>query len=465
MYVLVCAECGARMTHDVLVSRCPCCGGVLLVEYERVAKLTREDAPGIWRYSVALPVRASPVSMGEGGTPLIRATRLTDADAKLYFKDETRNPTGTFLDRGMSVLVTKLRERGVERVIGGVCGDAGASLAAYCARAGLTCKLYVPRDTDTSKLCQMLLFGAEVEVAGSYQEAVKLAESHYFTSYVFTVRDPWYLEGLKTIAYEIAEQLGWKAPDIVVAPVGDGALITSLWKGFRELRAWGLIDKIPRLVGVQVRGADPIVRRLRGAGIPVTAPGIAREIEITSPLLADLAVRALEETGGTAVSVSPSDILDALRELARREGLLVEPSSAAVVAAVRELNEPLSGKTVVLVLTGSGLRTPRVLEDLMANDLRRRGLARVSPFRIGRTKLAILQLLSRGPTYGYDLRRRLKEEFSVELTLPAVYQHLRELERMGLVSSAVRMAEGRRRRYYFLTERGKRVLESLSYWQ
>jgi len=381
-YILVCIECGAEYSPGDIVYKCRRCGNLLSVEYS--SEVMRPDVSvkwsarglSVWRYAELLPVsdRSKIVSLGEGGTSLNKCVRLGGELGlkNVYVKNEGENPTGSFKDRGMTVGVTKALELGMRRVACASTGNTSASLAAYAARAGLECIVLIPSGKVAfGKLIQAIIHGARViQVRGNFDEALRIVEELCLTHPIYLLNsiNPYRLEGQKTIAFEIWEQLGRRIPDKVIVPVGNAGNISAIWKGFRELYAMGLVDRLPQMVGIQAEGAAPIANLIkRGFGDIefVNRPEtIATAIRIGSPVNWKKAVRAIKESGGMAETVSDDEILEAQRLLAKYEGIFVEPAGAASAAGLMRLaREGLIGRDelVVCVATGHGLKDPDIV--------------------------------------------------------------------------------------------------------
>jgi threonine synthase len=354
---------------------CPRCGNLLEVVMPKKTSFSWPEARrrrfGVWRYIELLPLRNNiePITMGEGGTPLVKISRITQSQ-KVYVKLEGSNPTGSFKDRGMTLGVTIAKYIGVEGVVVASTGNTAASAAAYAARAGLKCVVVLPHgNVAKGKLAQALLYGAEIfEVEGVFDNALE----HVLTEYVLKQRrnlyplnsyNPWRLEGQKTIAFEIVDELG-ESPDFVIVPVGNAGNISAIWKGFKELYDYGLTNKLPVMIGVQAEKASPIVATWRSktpylieVGNPST---VATAIKIGRPVNWLKAIRAVEESKGEFIAVSDKEILRAMRDLGRYEGLGVEPASATTLAGYkRALEEGVIRKDDVVVLIGTG----NVLKD------------------------------------------------------------------------------------------------------
>jgi threonine synthase len=323
------------------------------------------------RYRDFLPVSdATPVvSLGEGATPLIHARHLGEQIGlpNLYLKFEGMNPTGSFKDRGMVMAVAKALEEGAQSVICASTGNTSASAAAYAAAAGLECVVVLPAGKIAmGKLLQALVFGARVvSVNGNFDDALRvvraLSEQDDHPITLVNSVNPYRLEGQKTAAFEVCDDLG-QAPDILAIPVGNAGNISAYWKGFREYRAAGAVEATPRMWGFQAAGAAPLV-----LGHPVEAPEtVATAIRIGNPASWDLAIGARDESGGRIDAVTDEQILHAYRELTRLEGVFCEPASASSVAGVMATAAAAEidpAATVVCVLTGNGLKDPHTAES------------------------------------------------------------------------------------------------------
>ena len=321
--------------------------------------------PGVIdRYREFLPVDdATPtVSLGEGSTPLVRSRSIKDSLGcrELYFKLEGCNPTGSFKDRGMVIAIAKALEAGKTRIICASTGNTSASAAAYGARYQLETLVLVPAgEIAIGKLAQAMAYGARIlAVNGSFDDALTTVKGIVESWDIELVNslNPYRIEGQKTGAFEIVDELG-EVPDILCIPVGNAGNITAYWKGFKEYRGIGRIKKTPKMMGFQAAGAAPIVR-----GMPIPNPEtIATAIRIGNPASWEQAEVARDESGGLIDMVDDNEIVDAYLRLAREEGIFCEPASSASVAGLlklSELNVDLTGKTIVCVLTGNGLKDP-----------------------------------------------------------------------------------------------------------
>ncbi|GBD19205.1 Threonine synthase [bacterium HR27] len=383
---LACSQCCQRLEADALWNTCPACGGVLLAQYDldRARRSFRPEALrdrpwNLWRYAELLPVRDPlyRLTLGEGGTPLLAAPRLARQLGlpKLWLKDEGRNPTGSFKSRGLAVAVSWARELGARAVALPSAGNAAAALSAYAARADIPAYVFLPADTPPTIVRECLAYGAHVfRVRGLITDCgriVRRLAPLLGWADLSTLREPYRAEGKKTMGIELAEQLGWRLPDVIVYPTGGGTGIVGMWKAFDELAHLDLLGtERPRFVLVQPEGCAPLVRAFHSGAeraepwddATTLAPGLRVPATIGDALVLD----AVRRSGGTAVAVSDREILDGMQLLARSEGLLVSPEAGATVAAVRRLREAgwLAGdEEVVLFLTGNGLKHPELLPD------------------------------------------------------------------------------------------------------
>lgn len=362
---LRCVSCGAVYPGDPRLFRCPRCGGLLEVVYERL-DVSRRVGRGVWRWGGALPRLPRVVTLDEGGTPLPRLDYISRVTGlEIYGKLEASNPTGSFKDRGMSVGVSVALSVGARIVVAASTGNTAASMAAYASRAGLKPVVLLPRGAVAKgKLAQALAYGAQVlSVKGNFDRALAIVRRLVDKGLAYPLNsfNPYRLEGQKTIAFELIEDVG--VPDYVVVPVGNAGNIAAIWKGFKEAYSSGIINRLPVMIGVQARGANPLEEALAtGVYKPKARPEtIATAIRIGDPVNREKALKAVRESGGTIISVSDVDIVEAGRMLAAREGILVEPASAASVAGLLKLAEKgliEKGSTAVTVLTGHGLKDP-----------------------------------------------------------------------------------------------------------
>jgi threonine synthase len=386
--LLECSRCGRDHDASQLHGTCAC-GAPLLARYDlpRVAEIATPSgvarrAPTMWRYHELLPVTRpdAVVSLGEGMTPLLPLPRLGRelGVPGLLMKDESPLPTGTFKARGAAAGVSKAAELGAAGVAMPTNGNAGAAWAAFCARAGLPFLVAMPADAPLITRSECVVAGAETYVvdgligdAGRMLGPVVSSRPGWLD--VSTLREPYRLEGKKTIGFEIAEQMGWRVPDVVLCPTGGGVGLIGIWKALSELAELGWISsRLPRLVAVQSAGCAPVVTAFE-RGEDTTSPWpdahtAAFGLTVPAPLGGFIALRAIRETGGCAVAVTDESVLASLALLARLEGTWICPEGAACLAAVADLRESgwlAETDEVVVLNTGAGLKYPQtVLADL-----------------------------------------------------------------------------------------------------
>ncbi len=369
---LLCLECGKAHSQGEPIWRCPC-GGLLEVEVEARFpwEAISKRAHSLWRYREALPIEMDPpVTLGEGMTPLL-PWKL--AGREVFLKLDYLFPTGSFKDRGASVLMSRVKELGVKEVLGDSSGNAGAAIAAYSARAGVRCRMYIPEGTSPEKVAQIRAYGASViKIAGGRQKtaeaALKAAETTFFASHYW---NPYFFEGTKTFAFEVFEQLGGRLPDAFVVPAGNGTLLLGLWKGVRELLRAGAIKQVPRLFALQAEACAPLVRAFDEGEEEVreipAGDTLAEGIKVPLPVRGPQMLKALRESRGGALAVPENEILPALRALASG-GLFVEPTSAIALAGARLLIEKKlirEEEDILVPLTGHGLKATAKLETLL----------------------------------------------------------------------------------------------------
>ena len=376
---LECGLCGLKHEARRLLNVCRECGKPLLVRYDLdVAKrtLTKESLPGrrsdLWRYREVLPVEndAHIVSLGEGWTPLLRGTHLGKRAGikELYIKDESQNPTHSFKARGMATAVSMARELGATKLAVPSAGNAAGALAAYAARAGLECFIFMPRDTPRANVVECEQTGAHVTLmdglitdCGAEVARRKEAEGWFDVS---TLKEPYRVEGKKTLGYELAEQLDWELPDVIIYPTGGGTGLIGMWKAFDEMEQMGWIgSRRPQMVTVQAAGCAPIVRAFeegkRFADEFPNAATTASGLRVPKAIGDFLILDALRDSGGMAVAVTDEELIAATREIGSLEGVFCAPEGAACLPALRKLMEAgqvSESDRVVLFNTGSGVK-------------------------------------------------------------------------------------------------------------
>jgi threonine synthase len=376
---LECMACGKRHDAGHLHNLCTQCGKPLYPRYdlEAASRTLTKDAlvsrsANMWRYREVMPVDsdANIVSLGEGWTPLLHAERL-GADVgidRLLIKDESLNPTQSFKARGMSAAVSMAKELGVTKLAAPSAGNAGGALAAYAARAGLEAHIFVPKDTPRANVIECQRLGAHVTLVdglitdcGAEVARRKDAEGWFDVS---TLKEPYRVEGKKTLGYEVAEQLGWELPDVIIYPTGGGTGLVGMWKAFDEMEQLGWIgSKRPRMVTVQSEGCAPIVKAFeegkRSAEMFENAATVASGLRVPKAIGDFLILDAIRNSGGTAIAVSDAELIDAVDEIGSREGLFVAPEGGACLPALRVLMERNlvdNDETIVLFNTGAGIK-------------------------------------------------------------------------------------------------------------
>ena len=376
---LECSACGTSHAAGELHNLCTVCGKPLLVRYDltRASRsLTREALASrradMWRYREVMPVEsdANIVSLGEGWTPLLHAVRLGESlgMTRLLIKDESLNPTQSFKARGMSAAVSMALELGVTKLAAPSAGNAGGALAAYAARAGIEAHIFMPRDTPLANVVECRKTGAHVTLVDGLitdcgqQIARRKDVEGWFD--VSTLKEPYRVEGKKTLGYELAEQLGWRLPDVILYPTGGGTGLVGMWKAFDEMETMGWIGSDrPRMVSVQAAGCAPIVRAFESGATHADefrdASTVASGLRVPKAIGDFLILDALRKSGGTAVAVSDEELIAAVGEIGSREGMFVAPEGAACLPALQKLlqrGEVNRGEEVVFFNTGAGIK-------------------------------------------------------------------------------------------------------------
>jgi threonine synthase len=376
--------CGAR-PYDARAPHHLCtCGAPLLARYDLdAARAWRRESlagrtPTMWRYRELMPLfdGEDPITLGEGWTPLVHARRLGAAIglSRLFVKDESLNPTNSFKARGLSAAVTRAVRLGATTLAVPSAGNAANALAAYAAAAGVEAKVFMPRDVKPPFIRECELYGAEVTlVDGLITDAGRVAAERGKPAGwydVSTLKEPYRIEGKKTMAYELGEQLGWAFPDWIVYPTGGGTGMVGMWKAFEELEAigWKASGTRPRMVAVQAEGCAPIVRAFEGgherSEMWQQARTVADGLRVPKAIGDFLVLRAIRESGGTALAVSDADMIAGMRELGRREGISAAPEGGAALHAIQALaagGRIRPSDTVVLFNTGGALKYLDVL--------------------------------------------------------------------------------------------------------
>jgi threonine synthase len=385
---LECPRCGQRLEVDVPQNLCVC-GSPLLVRYDLPAvqqTMSRETVAsrgrGLWRFEELLPAvdLANRVELGEGDTPLLSLPRLGDALGlqTVLLKDEGLNPTGTFKARGAAMGVSRARQLGLKTIVMPTAGNAGGAWAAYCARAGLDIHIVMPADAERSAMQEVYAAGGRLYlVDGLISDAGRIVaravqEHGWFDA--STLKEPYRIEGKKTMGLEIAEQLGWEVPDVLLYPCGGGVGLIGIWKALDELEEIGWIgSKRPRFVAVQATGCAPVVRAFEEGASESRfwegAQTIAGGLRVPKALGDFLVLQAIRETSGTAIAVLDDNSLAAMQLLAECEGMWICPEGAACVAALRTLKEEAwvrANESVLILNTGLGLKYPDTVQPQVA---------------------------------------------------------------------------------------------------
>lgn len=377
-YNVECIRCGASYPRDEIAYTCKKCGGLLDIKYDysRIDKMRIVNAKGrgVWKYSALLPFdedATTPITINEGNTPMYRCDRLANfiGVSDLWVKHEGLNPSGSFKDRGMTVGVTKAMELDVKGVACASTGNTSASLAMFAAKAGIPCYVLLPKGkVALGKVAQAMMHGAKVfSLRGNFDDALRVVRAlcEQEDLYLLNSVNPYRLEGQKTIAFEVAEKLGWQIPDRLILPVGNAGNISAIYKGFSELKTLGITDSVPKMTGIQAEGAKPVVDAIKAGKAEITPERkpetIASAIRIGDPVNAEKALLAIRNSGGVAESVTDDEITESQLLLARLEGIGAEPASAASVAGLRKLVDMdviERDEKIVCITTGHLLKDP-----------------------------------------------------------------------------------------------------------
>ncbi|OQP63001.1 threonine synthase [Niastella populi] len=373
---LVCSQCEQTYSAFEIQSFSACCRQPLTAGYnldEVPAKTVLHNRPAtMWRYKEVLPVleEENIVSLGEGMTPILELKRLQAAYElpNLYLKDESKNPTGSFKARGLSAAVSKAKEFGVETCIIPTAGNAGGALAGYCAKAGLKAIVVMPRHTPQVFKDECELYGAELIlvdglISDCAKKVARLKESINCFD-ISTMKEPYRLEGKKTMGYEIAEQNNWTLPDVILYPTGGGTGLIGMWKAFKEMQQMGWIDeKLPRLYAIQAENCQPVVQTWKGlqpnAKNYTGQPSLANGLAVPNPFAEDMMLKALRESKGQPLAVSDNEMVAAVKEIARKEGLIIAPEGGALWSALLQLVQQgivQRAEKILLLNTGSGYK-------------------------------------------------------------------------------------------------------------
>lgn len=373
---LCCSNCKQEYQLDEINSFATCCNKPLVVNYDLASAPSRSSLSqsdnSMWRYAALLPVfnKQNIVSLGEGMTPIHRLNKMAARYGfdSLLMKDETSNPTGSFKARGISVAVSKAKEFGITKCIVPTAGNAGGALAAYCAKAGIHCTVVMPTHTPAIFKQECELYGAElILVDGLINDcAKKVSEINKDNAFfdISTLKEPYRLEGKKTMGYEIAEQLNWQLPDVIIYPAGGGTGLIGIWKAFEEMKGMGwLSGPLPRMIAVQSKNCSPILHALSNRANWKTmftpTATIANGLAVPYPFGMDMMLEVIEESGGTAIAISEADIVSGVKEIAKTEGIIISPEGAATWKALLQLHYQkiiAAHENILLLNTGSGYK-------------------------------------------------------------------------------------------------------------
>ncbi|MCK4238819.1 MAG: threonine synthase [Candidatus Lokiarchaeota archaeon] len=457
-----CSKCSNQVKSEKIECICPKCEGLLFIEPQKVEIINinelKIEKGDFWKFHKFFPPieKKFRISLGEGGTNCIKSKNLGKALGlnNLFLKDETQNPTNSFKDRAGALLVSHAKSQNYEKIISASAGNQGASIAAYSSYAGIECLNIIPKRIDEGKRAQMYAYDSVVEIKGdTVDESIIYAEkkSKEVNFYQATAElNPLTIEAQKTIGYEIIGDIG--VPDWLIVPMGSGGCLISIWKGLNELKELGVINELPKMVGAQVEGWSPIVDKYSlkkhvKSSLKVTH---TLGILVKNPRYKDLAAKIIKASNGEAITINENLILTAERKLARSEGIFAEPASALTVASVEQLKDQNiidKNEKICCLITGSGLKAPYVLQALTHKS------KTVGIGALLSTKLKILQLIELDSMYGTQIQKNLGD-----ISLPAVYQHLSELEIRDLIA---REKKQEKRIYYNITPKGKKVLEAI----
>ncbi|MEW6129819.1 MAG: threonine synthase [Acidobacteriota bacterium] len=376
---LYCSGCGKEYEPRRLYNLCPACSKPLMVAYDlakAAQSLTKDRLAArestLWRYREVLPVDndANKLCLGEGMTPLIKAQGLGEqlGLTNLFIKDESLNPTASFKARGMAVAISMAKELGAKKLAVPSAGNAAGALAAYAAKAGLPAYIFMPQDTPKANIIECQLMGAKVTLinglitdCGKIVAERKEAEGWFDVS---TLKEPYRVEGKKTMGYEVAEQMNWQLPDVILYPTGGGTGLIGMWKAFDEMEQMGWIDsRRPRMVSVQADGCAPVVKAFAagatvGADIP-DAHTVASGLRVPKAVGDFIMLDIIRKSGGTAISVTDAELIEGTKTISSSEGIFVAPEGGALLPALKKMidnNQVAKDERIVLFNTGSGLK-------------------------------------------------------------------------------------------------------------
>ena len=438
MNVLRCVRCGKEIYELEPLISCPECGGFLIPHTTRAPKPRAGTGVWVWRSALFAGASEHMISLGEGNTPLLRAKKLGKKFKvrNLFLKVESRNPTGTFIDRGAATLVSVAKQLKINSLSVAAVGDLGISLALYARRADLRIKVYMLFSALASKVTKALVIADNVVLTNDFAESLRKARrfGEQTESYVVTPSNPYLLDGYRTIAYEIINKIPRRklVNSTLLIPVGNGGLLTALWSAFTDL---GIKAKY---VGVKGCEETPLIK----------------DIFVRSPIYQDLITKIINESGGDVISVCEKESVSSMNELLIQEGLFVGAVGASALAALGKLDR--KGDTVIAILSGDGQPDNVVLSKLL--KLRKRRTLGLSGFK--ETKSRILEIVAlKGPIHPYAIWKTLRDEYSQNITLRSIYQHVKELNEAGYIYvSGKAFVEGKERKLYSITSKAVDIL-------
>ncbi len=375
MTKLICNSCSKEFSADDPVWQCNC-GGLLDIKFTPQIDIEKIKSKfsGMWKYRKYIPLNKDTniISFQEGSTPLLE---VETGEGKLLVKQDHLFPTGSYKDRGASVLISKVKELGIKKVVEDSSGNAGASIAAYCAKAEIECDIYVPESTSAGKLAQIEMYGANLfKIPGSREKTAEAvmnaAENNYYASHSW---NPWFFQGTKTFAFEVCEQLGWESPDVVILPAGNGTLFLGVYIGFKELMNAGIINTIPKMIAIQTANCAPLyksyIKNLKEpSNIESVVNTLAEGIAIAKPVRGTQILEVVKQTNGEIIAVKEDEIKNSLYSM-MNQGYYIEPTSAAVIAGVvnfqKKNRDSADEKVIVSVFTGHGLKGTDKLLKMM----------------------------------------------------------------------------------------------------
>ncbi len=479
---LKCPICNSEY-ESIESNTCPKCGAPLepIYNYDTIQRTINKDTlsdrkPSMLKYIELLPIAPREIiqlpTLGEGWTPLLNLRKLGKnlGGLNLFGKNETLNPTGSFVDRGVVLDTFNAIKHNYKTLTVISSGNLAVSTTAYARRANLKSHIIVVGKIELGKLYQILAYNADIELANNYEEALEKFKNLKKT-YLIDTGNPYYNEGLKTIAFEIIEQLNWNQPDFIIIPTGSGALFHSIWRGFNEFKKVGIIDEIEtKFVSVQIDqckqpnllGEEKRVFPIESASFLDLCPIKATHLSVVS--------RDLELNQGIKLTVKETEVLKYLNEIIRSTGLLLEPASATVFLAYKQLiNDGVIDSTdnVATVLTGGGLKNFAFLRSIPSKEkdilirFMEEAFQDYGKGEIGRTKKLILRIIKEcNSCHGFGILKKLRDKFNLRITTATLYQHLRELEEKGYITvDSIETVGKRKRKKYKLTTLGSKMLE------